>query len=679
MHPQESKVDFNPSAHAGQGRGAGAPRQRPGKRDGVVLIVALSVALCGLPRAVRAQFDDFNDGNDQGWTHVSPLVGFGVPGVFTVTNGAYRIQTTKPSPSPALLGPPRAYSLRRDMVYTDFYVSVDLVDWNDTALEGFGLAARVRTPGLGSSAGYAFTYTRSSSNSAGMQISRVTGERPTPISSGAGDIRLDPAKDYRLVFVGTGSHLEGRVYELPNAATPVLAISGDDTTYTNGISGLVVFDNSGGGGVTDATFDNYLAACTEPPQLACPTVDQHQSLTDTTASVAIGGGSEQKLAQIVTVGLSGPLTEIQLPLFGCDSGDLAVEIQGVANNRPNGVVLASKTVSGSSLPAGAPDFRSVAFSAPVFLTACSQFAIVLRSAGSCGLAPGSAGDTYAGGDAFFDARPNPPGWVALGRDLAFRTIVGQPNPPPVVSLTGPASGSVYAVNTPVSFTATFTDANGGTHTGAWTFGNAAEPAAIVEPIGANPGLATATHTFTAPGIYKVALTVTDDCGDSASANQIAGLEAVVVIYDAAAGFVTGGGWIDSPPGAYASNPRLTGKASFGFVCKYLRGSTVPAGETEFQFRPAGVNFHSSSCEWLVVSGAMAQYQATGQINGAGNYGLLLTATDGQVTGGGADNLRVKIWNIADGGIVYDNVPGASRDLADGDTEEIERGSIVLHK
>ena len=40
---------------------------------------------------------------------------------------------------------------------------------------------------------------------------------------------------------------------------------------------------------------------------------------------------------------------------------------------------------------------------------------------------------------------------------------------------------------------------------------------------------------------------------------------LLVHYDPSSGHVTGGGWINSPPGAYAPNPLLAGKASFGFV------------------------------------------------------------------------------------------------------------------
>ncbi|MEW6570999.1 MAG: hypothetical protein AB1390_07470 [Nitrospirota bacterium] len=96
----------------------------------------------------------------------------------------------------------------------------------------------------------------------------------------------------------------------------------------------------------------------------------------------------------------------------------------------------------------------------------------------------------------------------------------------------------------------------------------------------------------------------------ANAPDMYGAEAYqyVVIYDPEGGFVTGGGWIESPIGAYVPDPALTGRGTFGFVSKYKRGATVPTGVTEFQFKVANLNFHSDTYQWLVVSGPKAQYK-----------------------------------------------------------------------
>jgi len=90
-----------------------------------------------------------------------------------------------------------------------------------------------------------------------------------------------------------------------------------------------------------------------------------------------------------------------------------------------------------------------------------------------------------------------------------------------------------------------------------------------------------------------------------------------------------------------------------------------------------LNFHSSTYEWLVVAGARTQFKGSGTINGAGTYGFLLMAIDGQVAGGaGTDRFRIKIWDTSSGLIVYDNQMG--KDAVGSDATELD-GSIIVHK
>ncbi|HZM90389.1 MAG TPA: 6-bladed beta-propeller [Blastocatellia bacterium] len=142
-------------------------------------------------------------------------------------------------------------------------------------------------------------------------------------------------------------------------------------------------------------------------------------------------------------------------------------------------------------------------------------------------------------------------------------------------------------------------------------------------------------------------------------------------------WVTGGGWINSPAGAYAPNPLLTGKATFGFVSKYENGANVPTGQTEFQLKMGSINFHSSSYDWMLVAGAKAYYKGSGRINGSGDYAFIISAIDGRINGGvGPDKIRIKIWNKGNGALVYDSQPG-SGDQAD-PTTVLGGGSIVIH-
>jgi hypothetical protein len=145
------------------------------------------------------------------------------------------------------------------------------------------------------------------------------------------------------------------------------------------------------------------------------------------------------------------------------------------------------------------------------------------------------------------------------------------------------------------------------------------------------------HEYTQVGIYTLGLTVTDDDGGSGQSQF-----KYVVVYNPSVGFVTGGGWIWSPEGAFTDNPSATGKANFGFVSKYKKGATVPTGQTEFVFQAGDLNFHSSSYEWLVVTGSnYARFKGIGTINGLGgeygDYKFMLWARDDTT-----DTFRIRI-------------------------------------
>ena len=264
-----------------------------------------------------------------------------------------------------------------------------------------------------------------------------------------------------------------------------------------------------------------------------------------------------------------------------------------------------------------------------------------------------------------------------GNTASCSFMVTVTNPNPVVTITGPPSGSIYPVNSPVNFTGTFTDAGGGTHTATWTFTSANPTINQSGVVNESTGAVSLTYSFTAAGVYFVKLTVNDSCGGSGMATTVGGFDAMVVIFDSES-FVTGGGWINSPAGAFIANPALTGKSNFGFNAKYHNEETIPTGQTEFKFKEGDINFHSTAYEWLVITGPRAQYKGTGTVNGSGNYGFIVTVNDGQAPGGGGvDKFRIKIWNINSGNaVIYDTQPGDPDSAAP--STALGGGSIVIH-
>ena len=175
------------------------------------------------------------------------------------------------------------------------------------------------------------------------------------------------------------------------------------------------------------------------------------------------------------------------------------------------------------------------------------------------------------------------------------------------------------------------------------------------------------------GVYDICVSGTDAAGNTGSEGC-----AFLAVYDPAAGFVTGGGWINSPLGAYMADPLSTGKANFGFVSKYKKGRSTPDGSTQFHYQAGDLSFHSDTYDWLVVAGARAQFKGVGTINGIGNFGFMLTAIDGEQTASmDVDLFRIKIWDIENGdALVYDNQLHAAD--SDDPTTMLGGGSIVIH-
>ena len=280
---------------------------------------------------------------------------------------------------------------------------------------------------------------------------------------------------------------------------------------------------------------------------------------------------------------------------------------------------------------------------------------------------------------------------------ATAAITVNDSTPVVTAVTTPSSPA--AINTSVQASGSFTDAgsaaSGESYTATWDWGDGTTGAGVATPpSGSTPGSVTGSHTYTAAGVYTVTLTVADD--DNTESAPVASSQ-YVVVYDSSAGFVTGGGWIDSPAGACVAadapsgacstssggtNSSASGRASFGFVAEYLPGATVPSGNTEFQFQAGRLNFHSTAYNWLVVQGGsgLAQYQGTGTINGQGGYDFTLTVYDHDLNSscGSTDGFRIQISN-ANGGVVYDNMYQlTSNEIDCHNTQSISGGDIVIH-
>lgn len=221
---------------------------------------------------------------------------------------------------------------------------------------------------------------------------------------------------------------------------------------------------------------------------------------------------------------------------------------------------------------------------------------------------------------------------------------------PNITVTPPQDYQLYRVGTALNFSAD--DAVSGL---AQVWGELTEAATDLQNV----------NTGYVPdiGVYTLVVCASDQAGNSAESEP-----AFFVVYDPQGGFVSGSGWIYSERGAFVADPTLEGRANFGFVSKYKKGATVPGGNTEFVFQAGDLSFHSSSYDWLVVTGSnYARFKGTGTINGFGDYKFQIWAGDNA-----PDTFHIRIWE-------EDEVTGEEWDVYDnGSDQTIEGGSIVVH-
>ena len=274
---------------------------------GSLTALAAGLALLGGSSDALAQADNFNDGTDTAptvnWIHVDPINtasgGASVPNTYDASTFQYHLIADASSGALGA-GPARTFSYPAD-IYTDFYVSVDLVDWSVATAQAIGVVARVSDVGPGTTDGYAFGIASGGIILPGasyVRILRIENESTKDVrgSGPAGDSvmpipDLDPLKDYRMVFMGKGTALEARLYELPNVTTPIAVVkgntAGDAIILTSGASGMVGFGLATAFGV-DMTFDNYYASARCPMTITdMVVVDNFNDGTDTSITAGL--------------------------------------------------------------------------------------------------------------------------------------------------------------------------------------------------------------------------------------------------------------------------------------------------------------------------------------------------------------------------------------------------------
>lgn len=308
-------------------------------------LYSLSLLLAGLMFApgLLAQTDDFDDGNDDGWEKYDRSGS----AVIAVTNGTYYMWSL--SPGAGETGKALVFSTRTN-VYTDFYVAVDLLDWDDNtvtnARSAIGLAARAADIGPGTTKALVLYWTPAISGGGNRVFSIYYLWNDVPVAAVAATIlTLEKSNSYRMVFSCVSNLVEGKIYNLKDLTRPIAYCSGYlDSPYVylpdlpaSGRCGLFLYSRNNT--TVSVTYDNYFAAVSDPanvppPGIAHPIPGAPQVINRVPVSDKNFHPWNTAISFNATTlgGNDIPLSGIQMWLNGVDVSS-SLSVGGTPNNR----------------------------------------------------------------------------------------------------------------------------------------------------------------------------------------------------------------------------------------------------------------------------------------------------------------------------------------------------------
>jgi hypothetical protein len=213
--------------------------------------------------------------------------------------------------------------------------------------------------------------------------------------------------------------------------------------------------------------------------------------------------------------------------------------------------------------------------------------------------------------------------------------------------------------------ATFTDAGSAdTHTATIQWGDG-----TTSTVTAANGQVSATHSYAQAGLYPVVVTIADDDGATVSRAS----SSYLVVFDAAAGWVTGGGFLDDA----TTKGKGNGKTEINVSVQYRGDDRAPTGQLRLVDKKGDLDVTVERFGYMVVVGNRAFLAGTATMAGqSAPVQVLVAITDGDAAGGdGTDRVRARITS-ASGAVLWDTQPGAL-DVA-GPTAALSGGNVTVH-
>ncbi|MDD2740015.1 MAG: hypothetical protein PHR94_13880 [Methylomonas lenta] len=227
-------------------------------------------------------FDDFNDGNDDGWLHYDPIPG---KYSFPIESGstAYKMESVWGN----ILNPGRIGSINmQEPPHAKFHIEADLLNWTYNWGEDVGLLARMQEPipSYFLPEGYALLFRNDRDGQAlsrKLMIVKSEGGIYFPLFLAKGRLMQpspEPSGDYRLKFWSADGYLWGQMIDKSTGKAIMMwdgktytdRISAlDDGDYARGRSGLIAYVHivSYKAEGVSPIFDNFYSGTEAPPAM----------------------------------------------------------------------------------------------------------------------------------------------------------------------------------------------------------------------------------------------------------------------------------------------------------------------------------------------------------------------------------------------------------------------------
>jgi len=222
--------------------------------------------------------DDFNDGNDSGWSHsVNPPPANGGPGIFDASSGEYRLATTNDVAPGGVGGVASIWDNSAAPMYSEGYLRAKV----RVETEGTTVSLLLRTQ-AGPFRGYAFSATSVGADNPatvgagedfgifGIQLlDQVTNPDLVFLSSSVAEFRA--GEDWMMEAGAVGDQLSLKVWKVGDLEPAVPQMTATDNTFTAGEFGLTaeILSAVGSPVQTNAYFDDvYFTAIPEPATIS---------------------------------------------------------------------------------------------------------------------------------------------------------------------------------------------------------------------------------------------------------------------------------------------------------------------------------------------------------------------------------------------------------------------------